>query len=74
MDATGVGVGFLIPVVVVASCALHLTYPHRCITYFQIFCGEGFELPPTMAGKKCMCGGMVFNASGRGDLVCLDYG
>lgn len=47
---TGVGVGFPIPLV--AICALDLTYPHRHITYFRIFHGEGFELPRTMAGRE----------------------
>lgn len=62
--------GFLMALVVVASLALHLTCLHRCITYFHIFCGEGFELPAAMAGKRCMCGEMVFNASGTGDPAC----
>lgn len=42
--------GFPIPLV--AICALDLMYPHRHITYFQIFHGEGFELPGTMAGRE----------------------
>lgn len=33
--ATGVGVGFLIPLVMVASCVLDLTYPRVHVTYFQ---------------------------------------
>lgn len=60
--------GFLIALVVVASCALHLTYPRRWITYFPIFRGEGFELPAAMAGKRCMCGGMWY-FFGTGDPV-----
>lgn len=72
MDATGVGVGFLIALVVVASLALHLTYPRKCRTCFQIFSGECFELPAAMAGKRCMRGEMVSNTSGTGDPVCQE--
>lgn len=75
MDATGVGVGFLIPVIVVASCALHLAYPHRRIyihtsqvyNLFSDFLWRRLWI--AMAGKRCICGGMVFNASGTGDPV-----
>lgn len=59
---------FLMALVVVASLALHLTY--RCITYFHIFRGEGFELPAAMAGKRCLCGEMVSSTSGTGDPAC----
>lgn len=70
MDATGFGVGFLMALVVIVSLALHWTCPHRCTTYFQIFHGEGFELPAAMGGKRCTCGGIVSNAWGAEDSVC----
>lgn len=60
--------GFPIPLGMVASCALDLTYPHRQVTYFIMERASKHLVP--WLGERWTWGGVLSNASGSGDL-CL---
>ena len=64
--------GFPIPLVMVASCSLDLTYPHRHVTYFQFrfFMENPLSRLVPWLGERWTWGGMVSNASETED-PCL---